>query len=241
MNPAQRQSKNPGTDSTTHTEEGEMMRRWISALTALPIALACGGDGGMVTSPAEDVADLQQLQVSANELASSEFLDDLSDDDRTAVRAALQRARDEIRAILDQARSGALTRDAARDRIETVHDGLIDALSEILTDEQIESLLQRRDRPGNRPDLDLTEAQVEQIRSLLEAFHQFVREVRALVEAGDLTPRQGRREVRAKAHKTSAAVCSVLEPDQQAKVGFCRGPIGGPGNGPPGGSPPGRG
>lgn len=217
------------------------MRRWISALAVFPIVLACGGDGDLATAPADDVGDLEQLEISANELVSSEFLDDLTEEDRGAVRMALQGARDEIRAILEQVRSGSLDREAARGEIAAVHEALIDTLSEILTDEQIETLLGRRDRPGNRPDLDLTEEQIREIRSLLQAFHEFAANIRAMVEAGDLTPRQGRREIRARAQRTREAVCSVLEPNQQAKVAFCRGPVGGPGNGPPGGSPPGQG
>jgi hypothetical protein len=44
------------------------------------------------------------------------------------------------------------------------------------------------------------------------------------VEAGELTAREGRRQVREIAHECRRAACRILEPEQRDKVPFCRGP-----------------
>lgn len=187
----------------------------------LPLAAACGDGGGLATAP--DPAGLGFEDISAGELSGSGFLDDLSDEDKAAIRAALQAARAEIRAIVADFRAGEITRDEARTQIAAVHDRLIETLGQYLTDEQIDRLLHHR--PGHpRPDLDLTDEQVAALQALREEYHAFVQDVRQQVHDGEITAEEGRRLVRQKAHETRRAFCAILTPDQQAKVPFCRGP-----------------
>lgn len=199
------------------------VRSTFAALVlALPLALGCSDESDLTTGPAGDLADLEQLQISASEISASEFLDDLSEEDKVAIRAALQAAREQIRAIIAQVRTGELSREEARVQIHAVHEELIDKLAEFLTDDQIDRLLDHlRDRRDDRPDLDLTDEQLRQIQALREEFHQFVREIRARVENGDLGPKGARRLVREKAHQTRRAICGILTPEQQAQVRFC--------------------
>ncbi len=199
------------------------VRSTLAALVlALPLALGCSDESDLSTGPAGDLADLEQLQISASEIAASEFLDDLSEEDKAAIRAALQAAHEQIRAIIAQVRAGELSREEARVQIQAVHEELIAKLAEFLTDDQIARLLDHlRDRRDDRPDLDLTEEQLRQIQALHEEFRQFVREIRARVENGDLAPEKARRLVREKAQQTRRAICGVLTPEQQAQVRFC--------------------
>ncbi|HUP01861.1 MAG TPA: hypothetical protein VM737_10130 [Gemmatimonadota bacterium] len=183
----------------------------------------CEGAGEIATAPEDGPLAFEEISVA--EIAGSAFLDDLSEEDKAAVRAALQAAREEIRAIIARFRAGEISREEARAEIAGVHSRLIETLGQFLTDEQIDRLLQ--DRPGRpRPDLDLTEEQLAQIRELRAEFHAFVREIRAAVGAGELTAREGRRQIRAKAQETRQALCAILTPSQQAKVPFCRVPGG---------------
>jgi len=202
------------------------IRSNLAALVlALPLALGCSDESNLATGPAGDLADLEQLQISANEIVASEFLDDLSEEDKAAIRAALQAAREQIQAIIAQVRAGELSREEAQVQIQAVHEELIAKLAEFLTDEQIDRLLDHfRDRRDDRPDLNLTEEQLRQIQALREEFHQFVREIRSQVENGDLAPEEARRLVREKAQQTRRAICGVLTPQQQAQVRFCHAP-----------------
>lgn len=199
------------------------VRSTLAALVlALPLALGCSDESDLTTGPVGDLADLEQLQISASEIAASEFLDDLSEEDKAAIRAALQAAREQIRAIIAQVRAGELSREEARVQIQAVHEELFAKLAEFLTDDQIARLLDHlRDRRDDRPDLDLTEEQLRQIQVLHEEFRQFVREIRAQVENGDLAPEEARRLVREKAQQTRRAICGILTPEQRAQVRFC--------------------
>jgi polyhydroxyalkanoate synthesis regulator phasin len=199
------------------------VRSTLAALVlALPLALGCSDESDLTTGPVGDLVDLEQLQISASEITASEFLDDLSEEDKAAIRAALQAAREQIRAIIAQVRAGELSREEARVQIQAVHEELFAKLAEFLTDDQIERLLDHlRDRRDDRPDLDLTEEQLRQIHALHEEFRQFVREIRARVENGDLAPQEARRLVREKAQQTRRAICGILTPEQRAEVRFC--------------------
>ncbi len=198
------------------------VRSTLAALVlALPLALGCSDEGDLTTGPAGDLAGLEQLQISASEIAASEFLDDLSEEDKAAIRAALQAAREQIRAIIAQVRAGELSREEARLQIQTVHEELLAKLAEFLTDDQIKRLLDHLRGRNDRPDLDLTEEQLRQIHVLHEEFHQFVREIRAQIDTGELAPEEARRLVREKAQQTRRAICGVLTSEQQAQVRFC--------------------
>lgn len=199
------------------------VRSTLAALVlALPLALGCSNHGELSTGPVGDLADLEQLQISTSEIAVSGFLDDLSEEDKAAIRAALQAAREQIRAIIAQVRAGGLSREEARLQIEAAHEELIANLAEFLTDKQIDRLLDHlRDRRDARPDLDVSAEQLRQIQALRAEFHQFVRGVHAQFENGDLAPEEARRLVREKAQQTRRAICGILTPEQQALVRFC--------------------
>lgn len=200
-----------------------LMILWTAAALALQ-ASACGDGGEVVTGP--DQAGLGFEEISAGEIAAAAHLEDLSDEDRAAVREALQAARADIRAILQRLRSGELTPEEARAEVRAVHDALIESLSAYLTEEQIERLL--RHRPGHpRPDLDLTDDQRAAIQELRQEFQAFLRELRARVEAGEITGLEARRRLKAEAQKMRRALCAILTDEQRAQVPFCRGLDGG--------------
>ncbi len=198
-----------------------MRRRILIAL--LPLALGTGcSDAGPATGPVDPAPGDFEL-ISADEVAAADLVSDLSDESRAVVREALQAARQEIHAIVERYRSGEIGREEARALVEAVHARLIDALSEILSEKQIERLL--NPPPGHdRPDLDLTAEQVRRIRSLREDCREAVARVKEAVEDGEITAAEGRLRVRRIAWECRRRFCAILEPDQQAKVPFCRGP-----------------
>ena len=197
------------------------MRR-IGLALAVVLTAACGDGGAPATAPDPDAGDGFEL-ISAGEIVDAAFLDDLSDEDRAAIREALRSAVQEIRGILARLRAGEIDRVEARALIEAVHLDLIETLSEFLTEEQIERLLQGR-FGHDRPDLDLTDEQRRRLAALREECRERVARVIEAVRDGDLTAREGRRRVREIAHECRGEACGVLEPEQQAKVPYCRGP-----------------
>ncbi len=207
------------------------MRRFGLAL-AVVLTAACSDGGAPATAPEQDAGEGFEI-ISAGEIVDAAFLDDLSEEDRAAVREALQAAAEEIREILARLRAGEIDRAEARALIDGVHVALIETLSEFLTEEQIERVLRHRpgqdrsgqDRPDqDRPDLDLTEEQLRLVEALREECREAVARVRGAVESGEITAEEGRRQVREIAFECRQEFCQILEPDQQAKVPFCRGP-----------------
>lgn len=196
----------------------KLMTLTAALAVMLPWALGCGEGGDVATAP--DLDALGAETISSTEIAASAFLDDLSEEDRAAVRAALQRAREAIHAIVERVRAHELTREEARAEIEAVHTALIDELSNYLTEEQINRLLHHR--PGHpRPDLDLTDDQIAAIRELVQAFHAFVRDVKAQLANHEITAEHARALIHEEARETRAAFCEILTEEQQAKVPFC--------------------
>ena len=197
------------------------MRRIGLALTVV-LTAACSEGGAPATAPDREAGDGLEI-ISAGEIADAAFLDDLSDEDRAAIREALRSAVEEIRGILARLRAGEIDRAGARALIEAVHVGLIGTLSEFLTEEQIERLIQGRFGHG-RPDLGLSDEQLRQLRALKAGCRERVARVVEAVKTGEITAREGRWRVREIAQQCRRESCSVLEPEQQAKVPFCRGP-----------------
>jgi hypothetical protein len=196
------------------------MRR-IGFALAVIVTAACS-DGAPATAPDQDAGDSFE-QISAGEIADAAFLDDLSDEDRAAIREAFRSAIEEIRGILARLRAGEIDRPEARALIEALQVELIGTLSEFLTEEQIERLIEGR-FGHDRPDLGLTDEQLRRLRDLKVECRQRVARVVQAVEAGELTAREGRRQVREIAHECRRAACRILEPEQRDKVPFCRGP-----------------
>lgn len=182
---------------------------------------ACSDGGGPATPLDGDAAGLELVSVA--EIGDAGYLEDLGEEERAAIREALAAARAEIRSILARLRSGEIGREEARALVEDVHLRLIETLSQFLTEEQIDRLL--HPRPGkDRPDLDLTDEQLRLIRALSEECRQALARVKEAVQSGGITAEEGRRRVRRIAFECRREFCGILEPRQQAKVAFCRGP-----------------
>lgn len=194
----------------------------------LPLAAACGDDD--VTSPNADTLALGDLlldDISEAELFASGGLEDLSDDDKAAIRAALQAARDQIHSVFRQVRAGEMTREEARAELDRIHNALMETLSQYLTDEQLDRFTNRfmNHRPGapggDRPELGLTDDQLAQIHELKRGAREFFQSLREQVESGAITREEAREMIRMKAQETRAAFCAILTADQQAQVPFC--------------------
>ena len=84
-----------------------MMRRLGLAL-AVVLTAACGGDGP-ATAPDLEPGDGFEL-IEAGEIVDAAFLDDLSDEDRAAIREAFRSAVEEIRGIVARFRAGEIDR-----------------------------------------------------------------------------------------------------------------------------------
>lgn len=193
-------------------------RTFSRALLVLAALAACGDDRSAATGPSDDVLAVEDVPLA--ELAQTASLEGLTDEDRAAVRAALETAVRQLRSIRERFRAGEITREAALAEARAVHDTLIETLSRFLTEEQIARLLRRHDDPA-RPRLELSPEQREAIGDLLEAFRSFVREVRADVGAGEISAEEGRRLVREQARDLRAEVCAILTEEQRAEVRFC--------------------
>ena len=76
----------------------------------------------------------------------------------------------------------------------------------------------------DRPDLDLTDEQLRGLRALKAECRERVARVVEAVRTGEITAREGRWRVREIAQRCRRESCSLLEPEQRAKVPFCRGP-----------------
>jgi hypothetical protein len=194
------------------------MRRLGLAL-AFVLTTACG-DGGPATAPDDAGAGFELIE--AGDIVDAAFLGYLSDEDRAAVRDALRSAIEEIRGILAQLRAGEINRAEARVLIEGIHLDLIETLSEFLTEEQIERLI--RGRFGDdRPDLDLTEKQLRELRALKAECRARVARVVEAVESGGITAREGRLQAREIAQTCRREACGILDEAQRERVPFCRG------------------
>lgn len=217
---------------------------WVPALglaLALSWASACSSGGGP-TGPV-DGAGIEDI--SEAEIVAAADLSDLTDEQRARVREILESARAELRELRRAVRAGEIEPEAARERAREIHAETVEALSEILTEEQIEGLFDRlRDRRDDRPDLDLTEEQAAAIQQIRGELRETVQAIRAQVAAGELTGEEARALLRDAWVEAHAAICAVLTDEQAGEVRFCSGdPPPGPGGrgGPgPGGPPPGR-
>ncbi|MGH7542905.1 MAG: hypothetical protein ACREK7_03115 [Gemmatimonadota bacterium] len=195
------------------------MRR-IGLALGVVLTAACSDGGAPATAPAPGAGAGLEL-ISAGEIVDAAFLDDLDDADRAAIREILRSAVEEIRGILARLRAGEIDRAGARALIEDVHLGLIEALSEFLTEEQIERLIQGR-FGHDRPDLGLTDEQIRQLRALKAECRARVARVVQAVKAGEITAREGRWRVREIAHQCRRESCSILDAGQRDRVPFCR-------------------
>jgi hypothetical protein len=194
--------------------------RQIGLALAVVLTAACSDGGAPATAPDRDAGDGLEL-ISAGELVDTVFLDDLSDADRAAIREILRSAVEEISGIVARLRAGEIDRGGARALIEDIHLRLIAALSEFLTEEQIERLIEGR-FGHDRPDLGLSDEQLGRLRALKAECRERVVRVLQAVEAGGLTGREGRRRVREIAHGCRREACEILDAAQKNRVPYCR-------------------
>ena len=160
---------------------------------------------------------------------------ELTDDQRQALDAL----RDEFKQTAQQIRDGGLTREEAKPQIEAQREARRAAVSEILTQEQLERLQQIRaenqDRPGSRGHhrrgfrgrgglaratkaLDLTGDQQTALAALREEARQAHREIRNQVREGSLTREEARSLLEGQRTTRQAALAEILTPEQLAQL-----------------------
>lgn len=198
------------------------MRRTVTMLglaLALPLVAACSDDGPVAPEDGLGIEGILE-----NEVGASADLTDLSDEERVAVREILRTARESLRMLREAVRRGNVSIDQARVRARMIHDDALAALAEIVGDDALARVLERRAGGPDRepPGLDLTEEQRGVIRALRQEVRAFAERVREAVRTGDITASEGRNLVRRKATETRAAVCGVLTREQASGIDFCR-------------------
>lgn len=184
---------------------------FFSAL-ALPLALAC--DSTAPTAP----GDAGIEAISEAQVLAGVNIDGLTDEQKAALRAAFQEARQALERIRHALRAGEITREQAIADARQIHQRLMEAIASILTPEQLEQLRHHPQGPG---DLGLTEEQIAQLRALHEAYTAFVRSLREQVQNGAISAEDARAQLRAKARELRVAMCGVLTAEQQSQVPFC--------------------
>lgn len=191
-----------------------MKLRFLLVAPALSMALACG-DHDAPTAPADSIEDISEAEV----LAATHF-DELTDEQKAAVRAALQKARAAIARIRASLRAGEISRAEAHRLAGAVHDALIAELEDVLTPEQLDRLT----RPGDQrpPDLGLTEEQKAELLELRRDLALFAATLRRRVVNGELSAQEARAELRAAVRRFNAAACAILTAEQRDRFGFCR-------------------
>lgn len=185
---------------------------------ALPLALACG-DASAPNAPT--ASELVIEDVSEAEILADLDLDDLTEEQRAALRAAIHEAHLAIMEIRRAFNAGEITLEEARARARAVHQALIATLSTILTPEQLEDFLRPPIGP-HPPGLDLTEEQRAQIMALRQDLAAFVHSLAEQVHSGEITGEEARGQFFAALRRFHAAVCAILTPEQQANSPFCR-------------------
>ena len=194
-------------------------RRFTILFTALALtaafAPACSDDSNPTASEltgadAAVIADISQAEIDA-----AVAMPDLTEDQRAAIRAAFQHAREQLAAIRAQLAAGEITREEALAASRQVHAELFQTLQGILPPRPVPPLL------------GLTEEQVAQIRALRQQLVAFILETRAQVVSGELTPQEAHAAIRAKIQETSQGICAVFTLEQQGQAPVCQAPAGG--------------
>lgn len=185
-----------------------------------------GGPAGSVTTP-EGVGEAL-LYPGGQPMHLLHRLDrklNLSDAQHAAVRVILQRERQAM------VQSGVLLqgREAVRAAIAARRDKVGDEIAGLLTPQQQATFTEMRARLQDRlsggfgqgevlaRELDLSAAQREQVRSLLEDRRGALQEVRARVRAGSLTRPELHRRAVAEREAFRARLETLLTPEQQAR------------------------
>ena len=197
-------------------------RRFRLALAGvLAAAWACSGDGSGPVGGGE-VAEVPEFAaVAGSEIATSEYLGDLTDEQREGVRAAFERAHASLADIRSRLQEGAIDRAQATAEVRAVHELLLEELAQFLTPEQIDALRDRRPHRPWHPDFRLTPEQAREIRAIWNALHQELHEIARLLNAGEIDREEARLQARQATNRAHEAICDVLTEEQAAKVPFC--------------------
>ncbi len=197
-------------------------RRFRLALAGvLAFAGACSDDGTGPVGTGEPVEIPEFAAVAGSEIATSGYLEGLTDEQREAVRAAFERAHDALADIRSRLRAGAIDREQAAAEAEAVHELLLDELAQFLTPEQIAELRDRRPhRPWHR-DFRLTPEQAREIRGIWNALHDALHQIARELHAGEIGREEAHLEARQATARAHQAICDVLTEEQAAKVPFC--------------------
>ena len=132
-------------------------RPWVLlvALAALlPWGLGC--DSGSTPSAPVEATGIEEITEA--DIAAAGDLEGLTEEQRERVRAILGQARQQLRRLRAAVRAGRIAPERARRLARELHERVVRRLSEFLTHEQIDGLLEHlRERRQERPELDLTE------------------------------------------------------------------------------------
>ena len=187
---------------------------FVCALTG-SFLLACTGSstptaGDEARTDVSIIADISQAEIDA-----AAGLPDLTEEQRVAIRAAFQHAREQLAAVRASLAAGEITQEEALALARQIHAELFETLQEILPPRPVP------------PFLGLTEEQVAQIRALRQELLTFIRETQAQVVSGELTPEEARAAIRAKIQETTRGICAVYTLEQQGQAPVCGAPAAG--------------
>lgn len=197
-------------------------RRFRLALAGMLVfAGACSGDGSGPVGAGEPAPVPEFAAVAGSEIAASGYLDGLTDEQREAVRAAFDRAHAGLADIRSRLEAGAIDREQAAAEARAVHDQLLEALSQLLTPEQIRELRDRRPHRPWQADFRLTPEQAREIGGIWNALHDALQQIARELHAGEIGRDEARLEARQATARAHQAICDVLTVRQAAKVPFC--------------------
>lgn len=204
-----------------------MRRTVLPGFFVIAVIAACGGSSGSPSGPAEGPAsseiatELERTndRIAASEVGAVDMAFDLDEAQRQAIADALARARAALADVRARWLAGEIGAEATVAEARAIRDALEAEIDAVLTPEQ-RAVLDAR-RAAFHRGLGLTEEQRAEIRAIVEAWHALVLETIADLRAGDLTPREVARALAEGAREARAAVCGVLDPQQQALFPRC--------------------
>lgn len=202
---------------------------WIAVLAAAGL-LACGGDGGTPLGPESDrpatpealaAAEIEITadEVAASEVGSLELAFDLEEGQRQVIADALARARAALADLRARWRAGEIGSAETVAEARAIRETLNAEIAAALTPEQLARIEARR--AAFRPDLELTEDQRAQIRTIVDDWRALVLDTARDLRERATSPREAAEILFDGARAARTAVCGVLDPDQQALFPRC--------------------
>jgi hypothetical protein len=145
----------------------------------------------------------------------------LTDEQVSQIEAIITATRDQLTAIHEQVRDGALTREQAHEQIRTIRENERAQIEAVLTEEQrakFEELRRQHGRQFNAQRLadflGLTDEQAAQVDSIMQSHWEQVHALREQVEAGTLTREQAREQIQALHEAERDQLASILTEEQ---------------------------